>query len=418
MENKYDVVVIGGGPAGIFAAGFAAINGKRVALLEKNPNLGKKLLITGKGRCNITNSEPEIRSFIDAFGKQGKFLFSSIRKFDNNDIVDFFENKGVPLKNERGGRIFPKSDSASDVLNSLVSFLKKNNVYVFAGSSVLSFNNEGNQINSVTLTNGDVFYADNFIVATGGLSYPTTGSTGEMFNLMKNLGHTIISLRPALVPIIVKEKSIKELQGLALKNVKISLYQLNKKKAEKFGEALFTHEGLSGPIILDLSKDASNLIEKNPKEKINIKIDLKPALEFAVLDKRIQNDFKKNINKNFKNSLNELLPSKMIEYVMNYSKIDPEKKVNSITKDERKQLIHFLKELTFTVKDIGGFNKAIITAGGISLDEVDQKTMRSKIIENLFFAGEILDLDGPTGGYNLQVCWSTGFVAGQTVSVD
>lgn len=409
-KDYYDIAVIGGGPAGIIASGIAAQKGARVILLEKNNRLGKKLLLTGKGRCNITNAEYEKARFIDAFGKKGKFLYSSLHFFGVEDTVDFFHKLGLSTKIERGGRVFPESDRAEEVLSVLLGFLNKNKVVIKQNSPVLDLIKKNQSIDRLRLTKEEI-KAEKYILCTGGLSYPVTGSTGDGLKWAEKLGHTVIPCNPGLVSVRVKEEWVKELQGLSLKNVRINIYQ-DKKQDERFGEALFTHDGLSGPIILDMSKTISEL---QKKEDVELHIDYKPALEYNKLDERIQRDFKQYSNKIFKNSLASLLPRKLIPVVVLLSGINSSKQVNNITKEERKKLVHLLKNMVFHVKKLSGFTNAVITIGGIALNEIDPRTMKSKIIDNLYFAGEIIDLDGPTGGYNLQVCWSTGYLAGKSV---
>jgi predicted Rossmann fold flavoprotein len=412
MENnqeKFDVAVIGGGPAGMMAAGRAGELGAKVVLLEKNPSPGKKLLITGKGRCNITQAEFDNKEFVKALGKNGKFLFSSLALFGPEKTVEFFEHRGIRTKTERGGRIFPVSDRAQDVLNSMLKYLQENKVKIITGAKILGFDLKNNHIHSIKLENGQNIVADNFIIATGGKSYPVTGSMGEGYEWAKNFGHKIIETLPALTPIKTQEEWPKSLSGLSLKNVSINIYQNGKKQDSRFGEMLFTHFGISGPIVLDASKNIGELLKKG---EVEIQIDLKPALDFPKLDQRLLRDFKENINKDFINYLPELLPQKIIGTIIKLSAIDPRKKINSISKEERKDLVKLLKSLKIKVEDTVGYTQAIVTSGGVNLKEIDSKTMKSKIIDNLSFAGEIIDLDGPTGGYNLQICWSTGFAAG------
>lgn len=407
---KYDVVVIGGGPAGMIAAGRAGEMGSRVILIEKNNNLGRKLLITGKGRCNLTNKGDKPREFIDKFGKNGKFLFSAFSRFGTDELMKFFEKNRLKLKIERGNRVFPISDKSQDVINVLIRYLNKSGVDIRMNTRVQKITKKQKKIEKIVLANKTEIRANNFIICTGGISYPITGSTGDGYKWAKKIGHTITKLSPSLTPIIVKENYVKDLEGLSLGNVEISIYQENKKINSRFGEAIFTANGMSGPIIIDMSKE----IEKELSNNIRLQIDFKPALDFIKLDKRILRDFEKSPQKLFKNSLNELLPKKLIPVIIKLSEIDPNKKVNSVTKEERRKLLHLLKELSFEIKGLEGFKKAIITTGGIKLDEIDQKTMKSKLIDNLYFAGEILDLDGPTGGYNLQMCWTTGYIAGES----
>ena len=407
---KYDVAVIGGGPAGMMAAGRAGGKGAKVVLVEKNRKLGLKLLITGKGRCNIAHNATNLREFINKFGSNGKFLFSPLSKFSIEDTINFFSKRRVPLKIERGNRIFPKSDSSRDVVRALVGYLMKSKVDIKTGHEVKKIISSLQRIKKIILKDGEKILADNFIICTGGKSYPITGSTGDGYQWLEKLGHSITKLRPALTPLILKERFIKELEGLSLKNVEISLYRNNKKIDSRFGEAIFTSQGISGPIILDLSKKVG--MENDKEGDLVLRIDFKPALDFAKLDQRIQRDFKKANNKFFKNSLDALLPQKLIPVVLRLSGINLSKKVNLVTSSERKKILHLLKEFDLQIKGLDDYRKAIITSGGVKLNEIDPLTMKSKIISNLSLAGEILDLDGPTGGYNLQVCWTTGWVAG------
>lgn len=408
----YDLIVIGGGPAGMLAAGRAAENGARVLLLEKNNQLGIKLLITGKGRCNITNAEPELKKFISQYGKNGKFLYTALNKFSPQETIKFFNNLDVATKTERGQRVFPVSDHAVAVLAALIKYLKKNQVEIKLNAEVEKIVVNKHKIEKIILAGGQELIAKKYLIATGGKSYSSTGSTGTGFEWLKKMGHHIVEPRPALVPIVLQEAWINELEGLSLKNVAISLYQNNKKMDTRFGEAVFTRCGLSGPIILDMSKKVNQLLANG---EVVLKIDFKPALDEKTLDQRIQMDFLNFKNKLFKNALIALLPQKIIPVIIKLSAIDPNKKVNIITKVGRQKLLGLLKNFTLRVKKTAGFEIAIITSGGVDLKEIDPRSMRSKIVNNLFLAGEILDLDGPTGGFNLQVCWSTGFVAGDSL---
>jgi predicted Rossmann fold flavoprotein len=409
---KYDLAVIGGGPAGIMAAGRAGELGARVVLLEKNKRLGTKLLLTGKGRCNITNQTDSEREMIEAFGKNGKFLYSALNNFGVQEVIDFFVAHGLKTKVERGNRVFPVSDKSRDVLDALMDYLRQAKVEIKFNSTVKEVMIKENKIEKILLFGGREIIADKFIIATGGKSYPATGSTGDGYSWLARMGHTINPLSPALVPIIVKEKIVRELEGLSLKNVEISLYGDKRKVDARFGEAIFTADGMSGPIIIDLSREISSLLLESA-EKLFLKIDFKPALDYPELDSRIQKDFQAASNKIFKNSLDDLLPQKLIPVMIKLSGINPEKRVNSVTREERKKLLHLLKEFSLEVKGLAGYDQAIITIGGVVLSEIDPKTMRSKMIDNLYLAGEILDLHGPTGGFNLQACWSTGVAAGE-----
>ena len=413
MQTKnYDLAIIGAGPAGMMAALRASECGAEVLLLEKNNTPGIKLLMTGKERCNITNAETDPKKFAANFGKNGKFLLSALYRFGVEDTINFFHKNKLKTVVERGGRIFPESGRAKDVQELFLRLLKRNNVAFLTGCGIRNIFLKENRIDKIILEKGEV-KARNYLICTGGLSYPQTGSTGDGYKRAKDMGHTIIKPKPALTPIVVKEEWVRELEGLSLKNVSISLYQNNKKKDERFGEALFTGFGMSGPIILDMSKSIGQLLAAGD---VDLFIDFKPALDFDMLDKRILRDLEEHKNKTIKNILPDLLPQKILPVILDLTKIDPEKKGNSITKDERKKLRLLLKQFPLTIKSLLGFNKAIITSGGIALNEIDPKTMRSKIIDNLYFAGEILDLDGPTGGYNLQVCWSTGYLAGESAA--
>jgi len=413
---SFDVAVIGGGPAGMMAAGRAGELGAKVVLIEKNKNLGRKLLLTGKGRCNLAKAEFNHKEFVKGFGKQGQFLLSALSVFGIKETIEFFEKRGLKTKIERGKRVFPKSDKARDVLNVLVNYLREGKVAVLLDSRVTNFEVANQKIIRAFIKGGRQIKAKKYILCSGGKSYPQTGSTGDGFRWAEKLGHSVTKLRPALVPLKIKERWVKQVQGLALKNVKITFFENKKKRASKFGEALFTHFGLSGPIILEMSKKIGQLLDEKPSYSLKLFLDLKPGLDFQKLDKRVQRDFEKYRNKMFKNSLADLLPQKLIPVIVRLSGINPGKKVNKITKEERQKLVKLLKNLEMTVVGLLGFDKAIITNGGISLKEIDSKTMKSKIIDNLYFAGEIIDLDGPSGGYNLQLCWTTGFVAGQNAA--
>jgi len=394
----------------MMAAGRAGELGAKILLLEKNATLGRKLLLTGKGRSNITKAEFNPRELLKKYGREGDFLLYPLSVFGVKETIDFFEKKGLKTKIERGKRIFPQSGKAADVLNILISYLEKGKVEIMTDSEVEKIIKEKNRIVKVILKDGEEILAKNYIIAAGGKSYPGTGSVGEGYQWAKELGHKVNKLRPALVPLKIKENWPKMAQGLSLKNVELTVFQNNKKKDSRFGELLFTHFGISGPIVLDLSGKVGELLEKG---EVKLVLDLKPALDFETLDRRLQSDFSKYSNKLFKNSLSDLLPQKLISIIVDLSGINPEKKVNEITRQERQKLVKLLKGLEMKVSSLLGFETAIVTAGGVSLKEIDSRTMKSKLIENLFFAGEIIDLHGPTGGYNLQLCWSTGYLAGQ-----
>ncbi|MDK0570506.1 NAD(P)/FAD-dependent oxidoreductase [Clostridium perfringens] len=403
------VIVIGAGPAGMMAAISAAEN-HEVILLEGNERIGKKLFITGKGRCNVTNAK-DISEFFDFIPGNPHFLYSALYTYTNIDVMNFFENAGVKLKVERGSRVFPNSDKSSDIISGLSRGLNEAGVDLRLHSKVkdVIFNN--NKIEAVILENGSKVKGDYFIITTGGKSYPLTGSTGIGFDLAKKMGHSIVEPKPSLVPIEIEESWVRELQGLSLRNIELKIK--NKKNSKVVysgqGEMLFTHFGISGPLVLS----GSRFIKDG--DRFEISLDLKPALEEKQLDLRLQKDFKKNLNKDFKNSLDELLPKKLIPVIIELSGIDENKKVNSITKEERRTLLNLLKHLTFTVKGLRDIAEAIVTAGGVSTKEIDPSTMQSKIVDNLYFAGEVIDVDAFTGGYNVQIALSTGYLAGKSI---
>ena len=414
------VIVIGGGPAGMIAAIHSAENGNEVILLEKNKSLGKKLLITGKGRCNITSSLP-MEDFIKNTPGNGMFLYSAFNKFTNQDIITFLNKQGLEVKEERGNRIFPVTDKSQDVLNcfekKLKSFKNVKIIYEMQVSEILV--NGEKQVIGVKCKNGELIKANKVILATGGKSYPLTGSTGDGYEMARKLGHTITKIRPSLVPLETYEQNLHQnLQGLSLRNVKIKFIDeaKNKEIYEDFGEMLFTHFGVSGPVILSGSAHLvryKNIEELLKNKKIKLMIDLKPALTEEKLNDRILRDFEAVKNKNFKNSLDKLLPQKLIPVIIECSEIDPDKQVNSITKQERMKLVKLLKEFEVTIKNFRKIEDGIITAGGVCIKEVNPKTMESKLVSGLYFAGEVLDVDSYTGGFNLQIAYSTGFVAGE-----
>lgn len=410
------VIVIGGGPAGMMSAITAAENGNEVLIIEKMPSFGKKLLITGKGRCNITSSL-YMSDFIKNTPGNGKFLYSAFQNYTNKDIVEFLKKQGLEVKEERGNRIFPVTDKSIDVLNCFTKRIKELNIQYKLNTTVEKILVQNNEVTAVR-TNREMIKANKVILATGGKSYPLTGSTGDGYRIAKALGHTIMPIKPSLVPLEVYEKEeCKKLQGLSLRNVGIKIMDTDKKKPvyEDFGEMIFTHFGISGPTILSGSahlakyKDMDYLLRS---KYITVSIDLKPALTEEQLDDRILRDFKEFKNKQFKHSLDKLLPQKMIPLIIELSKIDGEKRVNEITKEERKALIQLLKNFTITIKDFRPVEEAIITCGGVSTKEINPKTMESKLIKGLYFAGEIIDVDAYTGGFNLQIAYSTGYTAG------
>ncbi|PLX80499.1 MAG: aminoacetone oxidase family FAD-binding enzyme [Desulfuromonas sp.] len=406
--EKVDVIVIGGGPAGIFAAGFAAQSGARVVLLEKNRQCGAKVLITGKGRCNITHSEEDPRKFIEPFGRNGKSFLTALYAFGVRDCVDFFEQRGLPLQQERGGRIFPANGDARAVQKVLQRFLKENRVEVITDCPVKRLVVESGRIEAVETGRGR-FSAENYIVATGGLSYPETGCSGDGYRWAAASGHHLVPTRPALVPVKLAEKWTDRVTGINLKNVRVTAWQKEKKLDERFGEAFFTRNGIGGPIILDLSAAIMTALDRG---EVTLTIDLKPAVDSDKFDQRLQRELAANSNRNFGNSLGGLLPKILIPLFIELSGIEPEKKCHSVTKEERQRLLQLFKQLPLHVAGCAGYDKAIVTAGGVALPDIDMRSMRSKKIGNLFFAGEMIDLDGPTGGFNLQVCWSTGYLAG------
>lgn len=399
--------VIGGGPAGIMAAGTAGSRGKNVVLIEKNERLGKKMFITGKGRCNITNSS-SIDLFFDNIITNKNFLYSSLYSFTNDDIINLLESNGLKVKVERGNRIFPESDKSSDVIKAFTKYLEKNNVKYRLNSNVTDLYFDKNKF--VVKVDNELLMFDKLIITTGGKSYPATGSTGDGYKFAKKFGHTIVDLKPSLVPLEINAPWIKDLQGLSLKNVRLKTYNGNKLIHEEFGDMLFTHYGISGPIVLS----TSNHLHKNYRS-LTLVIDFKPALDNEKLDNRILKDFDIYANKQLKNALNDLLPQKLIPWVINYSNIDQDKKVNQITKEERSDLVDVIKNFKMKFKDFRPIEEAIITSGGISIKEVNSSTMESKLMPNLFFAGEILDVDALTGGYNLQIAYSTGYLAGMNI---
>ncbi|MGN8913352.1 NAD(P)/FAD-dependent oxidoreductase [Anaerofustis butyriciformans] len=410
--SNLDVIIIGGGAAGIMAAISSLECNKKVLLIEKNEKIGKKIYITGKGRCNVTNNK-DISEFFDHIVKNKEFLYSALYTFDNTRLLEMLNKNGLKTKVERGDRVFPVSDKASDVTKTLLNIAKKypdfNIMYNIELKDIIL--NENNEAIGVLLNNKEKIYAKNIILATGGKSYPSTGSDGYGYIVAKKLGHKIINPLPALVQMLSGDKWVHDLMGLSLKNVDVTLMINGKKKNSQFGELLFTHKGISGPTILYLS----NFINMDKLSDTKIKIDLKPALDFKTLEKRIIRDFEKNQNKMVKNSLDLLLPKSLAEKIIELSGINKEKQINQITKEERKIILNLIKDLQVNITGLGSFKEAIITNGGIKVKEINPSTMESRLIKNLFFAGEIIDVHAVTGGYNLQIAFSTGYLAGQNL---
>ncbi|MBR0350366.1 MAG: NAD(P)/FAD-dependent oxidoreductase [Clostridia bacterium] len=415
------VIVIGGGPAGMMAAITSAENENEVTIIEKMPSLGRKLCITGKGRCNITSSL-DMSEFIKNIPGNGMFLYSSFNNYTNQDIINFLDSKGIKVKEERGNRYFPVTDRAQDVLNCFIKRLKELNVKILLNTKVIEIlpsehDTDGNKF--IIKTDKQTINADKVIIATGGKSYSSTGSTGDGYELAKKLGHTITDIRPSLVPLECYEKEeVRSLQGLSLKNVEINIIDKAKNKTiyNDFGEMLFTHFGVSGPTILSGSAHLvryKNIEDLLKNKNIELRIDFKPALTEEKLDNRVLRDFKELNNKQFKNSLDKLLPQKLIPVIIENTSINPEKKVNEITKEERRKIVQELKHFVLHIKDFRPIEEAIITSGGINVKEINPKTMESKIVKGLYFAGEIIDVDAYTGGFNLQIAYSTGFTAGK-----
>ena len=414
-----NVIVIGGGPAGMMAAITAAEYGNNVTIIEKNSDFGKKLLITGKGRCNITSSL-YMSEFIKNTPGNGQFLYSALQNYTNTDIIDFLKNQGLEVKEERGNRIFPVTDKSIDVLNCFKSKINELKIKKLFNTRVQKILVQNGEVLGVR-TEKEIIQTDKIILATGGKSYPLTGSTGDGYLIAKNIGHKVTEIRPSLVPLVIYEKNeCKEMQGLSLRNVGIKIIDESKNKLiyENFGEMILTHFGISGPTILSGSahlvryKEIDNLMKE---QKIKLQIDLKPALTEEQLDERILRDFKEFKNKQFKHALDKLLPQKMIPIVIKKTKINEEKRVNEITKEERRNLVKVLKKFELTIKDFRPVEEAIITSGGINIKEINPKTMESKLVKGLYFAGEIMDVDSYTGGFNLQIAYSTGYTAGMHV---
>ncbi len=411
-KMKNDLIVVGAGAAGLMAAGTAARRGLRVLLLERNARPARKVMITGKGRCNVTNVCPLLNDLIANVPVNGRFLYGAFSRFMPSDTMDFFEEQGVPLKIERGNRVFPESDRAVDIVDALCRYASHKNVALIQGRVTQLLMEEGRVCGAAT-QDGEPFFAPNVLLATGGLSYPGTGSTGDGYALARKIGHTIVEPRPSLVPVNVHEGWCSELQGLALKNIAVAIRDTDSFRTvyTDFGELLFTHFGLSGPVILS----ASAHMRQMRRGRYEVHIDLKPALDDRQLDIRLQRDFLKNANRVFANSLDALLPRKLIPVIVRLSGIAPGLKVNQVTKEMRQNLAALLKDLTLTVTSFRPIEEAIVTSGGVSTKEINAKTMESKLLPGLYFAGELIDVDGYTGGFNLQIAFSTGHLAGQSV---
>lgn len=410
-----NTVIIGGGPAGLMAAISSAKNGDKVTIIEKMNSCGKKLLITGKGRCNITNNA-QMDKFMENTPTNPKFLYGVFNNFTNKDIIELLESEGVKTKVERGERVFPVSDRAQDVLEALLHILRKQNVQILTNTTAKRIiTDDEKNVLGVELDDGKEIKADKIILATGGKSYPVTGSTGDGYKLAKDLGHTITKIEPSLVPLTSHDEACKELQGLSLRNVAIQLQICDKVVYKDFGEMLFTHYGVSGPIVLSASSylvKTKNIEQILKEGKVKLEIDLKPALSEEKLDSRILRDFEEQKNKQFKNSLDKLLPQKLIPVIIEKTNINENKKINEITKQERQRLINELKYFKISINGTRPIEEAIVTSGGVNVKEINPKTMESKLINGLYFAGEVIDVDCLTGGYNLQVAWSTGYTAG------
>lgn len=404
------VIIIGGGAAGMMAAVRAAERGLGVTILEQNEKLGKKIYITGKGRCNLTNA-CETEELFQNVLRNPKFLYSAFYTFSNGQTVDFFEKNGCKTKVERGLRVFPVSDHASDIIGALKRKLEKEGVSVELGQKVQEILHDGEKVTGVRLKRGEIRKADCVLVATGGCSYPSTGSAGDGYRFAESLGHKVLPRIPALVPWEAREDWVKELTGLSLRNVSVSLWKEKKRLYEGFGELLFTHFGVSGPLLLSASSLAGDVWEQMP---LTLEIDLKPALEEAQLDRRVLRDFEENPNKDFQNAVQKLFPARLIPVMVALSGIDGSKKVHEVTREERLAFVRLIKKLPVTLTGFRGFSEAIVTRGGVSVKEVNPSTMESKRVKGLYFAGEVLDLDALTGGFNLQIAWSTGYLAGDS----
>ena len=405
------ILIVGGGAAGMMASVFAARNGHEVHIFEKNEKTGKKLYITGKGRCNLTNA-CDMDTLFTSVCTNEKFLYSAFYGFTNQDVMNFFEEAGVKLKTERGNRVFPMSDRSGDILDALRRQMKKSGVQVQLNTEVSDILTKDGQASGICLSDDRTIMGDAVIVATGGLSYASTGSTGDGYHFVEQLGHKVSPCQPSLVPFNIREAFVKELQGLSLKNVEIHIRSGKKELYREFGEMLFTHFGVSGPLILTASSYVGKLAAK---QELSLTLDLKPALTVEQLDQRILRDFEENKNKAFKNAVSGLFPAKLTPVMIFLSGIDPDKKVHEISREERKHFANLVKNLEMTITGLRGFEEAIITRGGVSVKEINPSTMESRLVSGLYFIGEVLDLDAVTGGFNLQIAWSTAYAAGNAV---
>jgi len=408
-RKQFDVVVIGGGPAGMMAAGRAAECGARVVLLEKNSRLGEKLLISGGGRCNLTNAEPDRHNFLAKYTDAAKFLHSPFSKFGVAETLEFFHARNMQTKIEPGNRVFPVSDNAQSVFDVLEGYMKEGKVKVLPGSIVSSLETKEGFVTGVVLKGGNRVEGKKYILATGGKSHPETGSTGDGFEWLKNIGHTTIDPDPSLVPVRVKDKWVRDLSGLSFEDVKLSILQGEKKQGSRRGKLLFTHFGLSGPLVINMSKDIGESLKYG---ETGVSVDFFPASDIKALDMKIQEVFSKNLNKQIKNVLKEIVMPLLVPVLLRLANIDPDKEVNGITREERMTLGKLLKDFRLSVSGLLGPEKAIVTSGGVALSEVDFSAMRSRLYPNLFLIGDILDIDRPSGGYSLQLCFTTGYVAG------
>ncbi len=409
IPTQYDLIVIGGGPAGMMAAGRAAELGKRVLLLEKNPSLGKKLLITGGGRCNVTNAQPNTQLFLSKFKGNKKFLFSPFSHFGVTETLDFFKLKKMPIKIEAENRAFPVSDSAQSVWEVLVDYMKSGKVSVQTNAPVSGFEYEKSRITGVKLKNKEVMRAKAYILATGGKSRPETGSTGEGFEWLRAIGHTIIEPSAALVPVKIKEKWVHSLGGVSLADVKLTAFQNNKKQVSAMGKMIFTHFGISGPLVLNMSRDIGELMKYGT---VTVGLDLMPKRDMKDIDSEILEKLKENHSKRVRNSLGGITQTALMSAIIKLAGINPEKESNAVTREERLSLVRLLKNIPMTPAGLMGLEKAVVSSGGVKLEEVDFKTMQSKLFPNLYIVGDVLNIDRPSGGYSLQLCWTTGFVAG------